>query len=114
MYWRQMETTALILLCLVLLSSGCVADATPEVTYKSKISENTLVLTGDGFVQNNGVPDDTFIWTSNDGVKRGYWYKTSKEDNRVFLQMGSFFSDLPLIIKDDSIFWPNGSEWTKQ
>lgn len=107
--YRRREITILILLFFAISTAGCLADATPETTYKSQTSDCYITLTGDGIPDKNSELDDTYIWKSPDGLDRGYWYKM---DNTIYLEM-NILNDLPLDVDGNSLFWPNGAEWTR-
>lgn len=97
----------MLILSIITTCSGCLAEATPEVTYKSSSGEYSLILTGGG----KPGDDSTYIWTSPSGVDSGNWYRTS--ETNVYLDMGSYFEDLPLVVEGDAIIWPNGMAWHK-
>lgn len=88
-------------LFLVLLSSGCLADAFSQETYTDPDNDtNMLILFGDG----------TYRWHQTNYDKSGEWYE---EDGVIYLDVDSFLGDMRLERREGSVFWSNGAEWVK-
>ena len=86
---------------LVLLSSGCLADALTQETYVDPDNDNNqLILFGDG----------KYRWDQTNYHKSGEW---TEEDGTIYLDTDSFFSDTILERQGNSVFWSNGAEWVK-
>ena len=97
-----MHRTCTVMLFLVLLSSGCLADALAQETYYDPDNDNNqLILFSDG----------TYVWNQTDYHKSGDW---TQEGDTIYLDTDSFFGDTVLEKKGNSVFWSNGAEWEKE